>query len=283
MTIADEFGMFDAIDRSFGTGHAPLQSKRICSLVIFFASCTVLLFFGEAFICIRRLTSTSQKWAALQARFTRADAVTCEQDILFFKDAAEFMKCEQAQKNKDGKPSGGLDAALSRVCGKQLLTFIEVPWCDLLLCAIGAWVAYSIIVSLLGFQLDSIPADYDLLVESASIILLLWSIGVLLISRKRLLKLVRSGVLVQMCQFSTLIASFCLVYIIARLGNVVHVDILMHPNMESATYSFDTNGVWSYSLVLGYNLVVLVSILPRIMEALPFVGVFEGEVHEKSD
>ena len=79
------------------------------------------------------------------------------------------------------------------------------------------------------------------------------------------------------------LASLALVYIIARAGSVIYVDPVMHPNMASATYSFDRNGIWSYSLVFCYNLLVLLSLLPRTMETLPFIGVFENDIHVKSD
>ena len=253
--------------------------------MIFFASCATLLFFGQTYLCIRRLSSASQRWSYLQSRFNHSETVSTAEELAYFKDAAAYKKHAQKRKDADGKPiNSGLDAALIKECGIKLSGYMQVPWCDILLCIGIAWSIYSLVVSLLGLNLGIVVLDYDLVVECGSGVLFVWALSLLWMTKKHVqLSWTRSSLVQQMCQFCSLMSALGVVYVVARAGSVVHIEPIMHPNMGSCTYTFDQGGIWSYSLVLSYNLLTLVSVLPRVMEHLPFVGAFEEEIHAKSD
>ena len=151
--------------------------------------------------------------------------------------------------NDDDDKNQGLDKALRKECVKELTDFIQIEWGDLV-CFVGiAWVFYSVCVWLLGLNLGTVVLDYDLGVECGSGIVLIWSLLLLFLAKKRI-DLLDSSLMLQMCQFCSLLAALGFVYVISRAGSVITIDSTMHANMESSTYTFDKGGLFSYSTVV---------------------------------
>lgn len=279
VTIADELGVFGAVDAHLGTGHSPLQSRRICGIVVFFATVAVLLFYGEVFLCVRRLAAAAQRWTAMQARWAQQQPPATPAELGYFRDAAAYARTH------DGDTD--LSAALARECGQQLTALIEVPWASIAACLAVAWTSYSVAVALLGVRLGAVVLDYDLVVECAAALLLVCALALLLWARRAPASATATeevGALpVLLAQFCALVACLCLTYVVARALALLRVPAVMHADMRAPVHSFDRRAAWSYTTVLGYLVLVLACVLPRVMEALPRAAVLSAQPHHKRD
>ena len=291
VTIADELGLFDSLDAHLGTGHSPLQSRRLCGRVVFFATCTVLLFHAEAFLCVRRLAAAAQRWTAMQARWAQGKAPTTPAELRYFRAAAALAASQPQpqQPRTSSKTPADLSAALSRECGQQLTALIEVPWASIAVCLAVAWTTHSAVVALLGTRLGTAPLDHDLLVECASALLLVGALALLHWARRHQQEQKEQqqpmGALpVTLAQFCALVACVCATYVAARALAVLRVPATMHPDMRAPVYSFDRRAAWSYTTVGAYLALVLGCVLPRTMEALPLAAVLcAPRPHSKRD
>ena len=275
VTVAEELGVFGLVDARLGTGHSPLQSRRICGLVVFLATGTVLLFHAAAFLCIRRVAGAAQRWTAMQARWAQHQPPATPAELCYFRDATAYA----AAHGRDADMS----AALARECGPQLTALIEVPWASVAACLAVAWTSHSVAVALLGVRLGAVALDHDLVVECAAALVLVGALALLLWTRRAAAKPV-GALPVLLAQFCALVACLCLTYVGARALAVLRVPSAMHPDMRAPVHSLDRRAAWSYTTVLAYLALVLGCVLPRTMEALPRAAVLgTPPPHSKRD
>ena len=287
--VSEEAGLFAWVDRALGASPTPLDSRRICGHVLFCGSCAVLVYYGHVLVSLRRLAASTQSWSAMQRHFAEGTPAATAEERDFYHGAALYhrQKRRAPQSAEATQRSRSYNEVLSRACAQQLVAYMEVPWVLILVVLTSAWWLYTLQKWLLGARIDLPALSTDLVVATATPVLLATALVLLLFarcsSRRSIRVLAPSEVaeedpLLGLCQACALVSAVCTAYLLGRAAAVLRERVVPLPGTGEATFSLDSGSAWlKYVAALGCNALVLVCVLPRLLCVLPRRTVLFGQ------